>query len=1272
LDLALYPIRNCELFSNHWLENRLPLEPEWGECREAAFAALKEIMDIWSVEKDRLDHYDHEGSLEHAFIQPVLKALGWRPIYQTYLRGRKPDYALFADEEALNLALKAGTKAPQFWDYPVILADAKAWHVPLDRPTTVNNRREYPPEQIEWYLANSRLDYALLTNGRLWRLIPREHDVDQPRFQTYLEADLPAILKNWNDLPGVLQAVETPEFSDFLLFFLFLGPAGYLSLQGRTPLVQRARQGSSEYRLGVGEDIKERVFEALRLCIEGFLHYRPNGLKAENHLDLCRQQSFIILYRLLFIMYAEDRRLLPYRVNKAYTSNRSLGRLRDEIASRLDLQAAGRYDDYSLEQTDIWDDLLILFDLVDGGRKTYGVPAYNGGLFSAKDHPFLTRMKMSDWHISRVIDQLGRARDAGHPKAGLYRVDYRDLQIQHLGNIYEGLLELRPEVVDRPLVVVRKKSGVEERTWPADRAVPRGFEPTGVSYTPGDVHLLTEKGERRASGSYYTPNHIVDYLVEETLGPLCRRISAVLEREIVEWENRSTDASAEEQLEIAATIERLRSEYDDRVLNLKVLDPAMGSGHFLLKACQYLAEEIATHPYTGDHRLEGIEGDEPVISYWKRRVVERCLYGVDQNPLAVELAKLALWLETVAVDRPLTFLDHHLRHGHSLVGARVSKLGALPDTGELIEVGFQERWQTLLPALLKPLADILELPSDTAAQIKTKEKLYRTRFEAVRKPFLQIADLWCAAFFLDRSNQPDPHLYQQALLTIGRKRSFNRMTKEPWFRLGLDRARAADAAFFHWEIEFPEVFFDAAGPKPNPGFDAVLGNPPYDVLSEKETGHDPAQLKRFLAHEPIYGPSRRGKNNLYKLFICRALDLMADGGRLGFIVPMALLGDDQAAGLRQAMLDRGAFYSIEAFPQKDDPSRRVFPEAKLSTAAFTYVKSADDALKQTPFKSRVHPGKTVEKDSPALTLTTKDIPLYDASNLSIVSCSQADWDLAVRIMTSGRMGRLKDICQQFQGEVNESIEKEKDVLSKDQMDGPIVLRGSNVCLYAIRKASQGETYYIKEKKFFQGKALTAKAYHTKKRRVGFQRSSPQNNYRRIIAAEIQAGNYCFDTISYVPEIHCKVPFEFILGVLNSKLADWYFRLGSTNSKVNEYQFNNLPCPPILVKPDKLDMQIQTEAIVALNEGDFTGAFEVIRPCLEVPPFGAAALGLMVEAVRRITAVEAARGEISRSERSRLAPEAQPYQDLIDRMLYAMAGLSEAEAAGLEERLSRML
>jgi len=1274
LALPFGPIKNQNLLSNHWLEHRLRSEPEWTEFRRTAEDLIGRLGLLWKQQRDRVAQYG-EASLEQAFIQPVLTQLGWTILYQTSLRGRKPDYALFLQDSDLTSALNAGRTNFQFWNHVMLVGDAKAWTTNLDRPIRTENEREYPPEQIEWYVQRSGSQYGLLTNGRLWRLYPRDLSAHQPRFETYLECDLGALLNGWveaGDGNGQRTwAEDEPLICDFLKFYLFFSPVGFTRTDERRALIERAVEGSTVYRLGIGEGLKSRVFHALQTTIRGFLNCPQNGLDPDRDLSLCRNQSLILLYRLLFVMYAEDRDLLPYRTNHLYRNNRSLSRLRDEIGGELDRLDEGRGVDFGQDSFRFWESVTALSDLIDKGKR-YGVPAYNDGLFDPEENQFLTEKVLSDWHLARVIDQLSRAPDEQHPDAGLSRVDYRDLSIQHLGHVYEGLLELQPQRAQEAMVVVRRRGRQqgEQKIIPVSEAIPAGFERTGETCEPGEVFLATDKGERRASGSYYTPNHIVEYIIQKTLAPTCKQIADQLQTEIQEAESQLNQARGQNRQAMKDKLATLSADFDDRVIALKVLDPAMGSGHFLLRACQYLAEEIATNPYTSDPGGEQLESDESTLSFWKRRVVEHCLYGVDLNPLAVELAKVALWLETAAVNYPLTFLDHHLRCGNSLVGAKVEALGSLPGAESLPL--FEQQVSSRLPAVLDGLKLIVDKPSDTVEQVKEKAKIFKDVVDAIRKPFIAVADLWSATYFLDRADQITPDQYARALQTIGVQNHHLRLRREAWFQKALEVAHRSDVLSFHWELEFPEVFFDSTGRREGAGFDVVIGNPPYDVLSEKETGHDLSRLREFLRSQPVYQPSFRGKNNLYKLFVCRAVELLRDGGRMGFVTPMAILGDKQAMEIRRLILGAGAFTSVDAFPQKDDPERRVFREAKLSTAVFSLIKTGSEAARNAPFVSCVHPAQYIEPDSPSLSLSTPQIPSYDPSNLTIVSCSQEDWDLATRIMQSGRMVRLGELAEFFQGEVNETNERARGSFAKDPRRGQLVTRGASICLYVTRPASQGTDLYLNVSRFLAGKGRDTKAYHHEHRRIGLQESCPQNNFRRIIAAIVPPGEFCNHTINYCPQAQCHGPLELVLAILNSRLSDWYFRLGSTNAHVSQYQLANLPYPRFVQQDTKDDKRLREGGLAAIDRMNMTKVFDVLQPALATPPFGVAVRDTIVELVRRIIAAEQHRGNIARSERSALSAQAQPYQDLIDRLLYAMAGLSEEEAKGLEDRLARML
>ena len=227
-------------------------------------------------------------------------------------------------------------------------------------------------------------------------------------------------------------------------------------------------------------------------------------------------------------------------------------------------------------------------------------------------------------------------------------MDYRDLEIRHLGSIYEGLLEYQLRCAAEPLVIVRQKG--KERYEPAAGAVP--------DVPAGQVYLVTDKGERKATGSYYTPDYIVQYIVEQTVGPVLAERTARF---------RKPDGKITDEAGLAQAI-----------LGINCLDPAMGSGHFLVAAAEYIAGTWWGWGWEptkdeNDKALVSVSA-EPELAYWRRRVAQACIYGVDLNPLAVELAKLSLWLATVSKDKPLSFLDHHLRCGNSLIGARVADL----------------------------------------------------------------------------------------------------------------------------------------------------------------------------------------------------------------------------------------------------------------------------------------------------------------------------------------------------------------------------------------------------------------------------------------------------------------------------------------------------------------------------------------------------------------------------------------------------------------------
>jgi len=304
--------------------------------------------------------------------------------------------------------------------------------------------------------------------------------------------------------------------------------------------------------------------------------------------------------------------------------------------------------------------------------------------------------------------------------------------------------------------------------------------------------------------------------VENTLGPLVDEMEKALQDELSAMDEKIHRARGEERLLLQREKRKLLQGARERVLDLKVVDPAMGSGHFLVSACDYLARRIAEL----EAALTGNETEEAVPDL-KRTVAVRSLYGVDVNPLATELAKLSLWLHTVAKGKPLSFLDHHLRTGNSLIGARVKDLTRSP-SGKAFQIGL---WESKiiedLGKAIRHLAFIKEAAGDSRSDIQAKKGEWALVNAWIGK-YKQAANVWLSPHFGGKLADGD---YGQ-VITVAAENSLEKVENKVFFVRAQEIA--ARERLFHWELEFPDVFFDRFGrPLENPGFDAVLGNPPY-------------------------------------------------------------------------------------------------------------------------------------------------------------------------------------------------------------------------------------------------------------------------------------------------------------------------------------------------------------------------------------------------------------------------------------------------------------
>ena len=1146
----MIPYRNQRLFSNYYLEELLPEEKEFAIDEAELKEVYQKIRALW--DKDRFSSIN-EPQLRKHFLDKVFEILGWTvDVEPPTPTGEKkhPDYALFHSENELRDAQKASKE--EYFKSVACIAEAKRWERKLDRkdkgdPEDIEN----PSLQMSNYLWLTEVKWGILTNGRYWRLYERE---TSKKIDFFYEIDLESLLEN-----GTLE--------DFRYFYLFFRKDAFPNF------VQKVYIGSRDYAEAVGEELKENVYESLRLLAQGFLEF-PNNNLSQSDLKEIHDNSLILLYRLLFIFYAEYNQLLPFRENKAYTDSYSLDAIKKEIANKIDKRKPLPISTHSY-----WDRLKELFEIINNGNEELEVPPYNGGLFDPEKHPFLEKYNVGDCHIAHVIDLLSRSKDKGF-------IDYSSLDIRHLGSIYEGLLEYKLQIAEEDLVPTKEKG--KEIYIPLKEAKKQSKKiDKNKIVQKGEVYLVTDKGERKATGSYYTPRYIVKYIIENTLGPLIDDIykKARLAKTIKEgkeplerifqklieekeekekvnlrrlWDLTKDDKERKDFLLNLLDGAQPKHGYDPikMILDLKVLDPAMGSGHFLVEATDYLARELL-RALSGEVDAKFEEED---IRWARREIVERCIFGVDLNPLAVELAKLSLWLYTVSKNRPLNFLDHHLRCGNSLIGVKISDLAVLPslknkkrETSEPRQLSlFESTFREKIDALLGALSQIEALPSDTVKQIREKEGLYQ-KFRKIIVRFQDVADVWTSTFFGNEVGLADHEQLHNNLRATDKE--WEALKEKSWFKKAKEIADKKH--FFHWELEFPEVFFEEDKKKENPGFDAVVGNPPYDVISEKEQQKEVKEDKNFFSSLSFYKPAIGSKLNFYRLFVTLSLELLKKKGRHGFIVPLALLADKQAKPLRKFLLTKTRIEKIEAFPQKDDPFNRVFFEAKLSTCVYIVKKSTP-----TLFFIRVHPGKDILKGIIPLEIYPDQIEEFDSDNLSIPcypGMTTKDFHLALKLIKVCKGNVSKNLAPSQQGEVN--LTSHAEFLSCNP-NGQIVLRGAHIDRYQFNEEpKQGTPVYLNIEKFLQAHSKNSKAYDYQYTRIGYQRGAAIDNWRRIIATIVEKGNFCSDTVNYIVNPK-QLNLFAILGFLNSSLWEWRFRLTSTNNHVNAYEINGMPMPCI--------------------------------------------------------------------------------------------------------------
>ena len=723
-------------------------------------------------------------------------------------------------------------------------------------------------------------------------------------------------------------------------------------------------EDSRKYQNEVSERLSEQVMHALYELLRGLqaAHDASRGallrepLSPDGDRDDVYRALLSVILRLVFLLYAEERGVLPE--DETFARHYSLAglyrRLREDAALHPDTMD---------QRFGAWAQLLVLFRLIHDGApawRTGGalhLPERLGALFDPDRFPFLEgrhaaagarqtteRVRpplVSDGAVHRVLEKLFVLDGE--------RISYRTLDVEQIGSVYETIMGFRMEVATGPSVAVKpaKKLGapstidleallaepagararwlqartdrnvtdtvakglraartVDDLHAALDRVLDKDAAPDLV---PPGALVLQPNEERRRSGSHYTPRALTEPVVRHALAPVLDRLRG-------DGHNRPPPTPAQ-------------------ILDLKVCDPAMGSGAFLVETCRQLADALI-EAWGAHGEMPAIPPDEDEVIHARRLVAQRCLYGIDRNPTAVDLAKVSLWLSTLARDHPLTFVDHAFRHGDSLVGLTRRQIESLDWAAD----ARSPQRDFKIMRVRERMAEVAELRRrirEAGEEVSDRERhdLWHDAHDEL-DPVRLSGDLVLAAFFAGSKPKQREERRREFAKTVLSGEAIRYLS---W----IEEQRHANPPLvpFHWEIEFPEAF-----ERENPGFDAFVGNPPFagkNALAAGNVAHYPDWLK--VLHDGSHGNA-----DLVAHFYRRAFDLLRDGGALGLIATNTIAqGDTRSSGLRWICEHGGEIYRATRRVKWPGEAAVVVSVLHVSKGRFPGVKRLDDQTVET-------------------------------------------------------------------------------------------------------------------------------------------------------------------------------------------------------------------------------------------------------------------------------------------------------------------------------------
>jgi hypothetical protein len=868
------------------------------------------------------------------------------------------------------------------------------------------------------------------------------------------------------DIDLAIAAGDPSTFA--VLWGLVRADAIAVGAPGVTSTLDRAVQLCERHRADVRSSLQHGVHDALTHLVGAFVAARRSRSPA------FFDESLVVIYRILFLLFAEARGLVP-RWHPVYRDSYTIEALRVPAETRS--RPAG-----------LWEALQAIARLAHRGCRagTLRVPPFNGRLFSPAHAPLADSVPLDDGAVREALVALTTRRS----KAGVERIAYAELGVEQLGGVYERVLD---------------------------------FEPA-MSGTHARAVTLVRAERRKATGSFYTPRSLTEFLVRRTLAPLVH------------------DATPE------------------CILGLRVLDPAMGSGAFLVAACRYLAAAYET-ALVREGGLSHGDITDPERAGFRRAIAQRCLFGVDINPMAVQLGRLSLWLATLAAAKPLTFLDHHLRAGNSLLGASLADVVRYPLANRRTRAGplplfDDEALDAAMQATVGPRLAITNEPGDTLDQVRAKERMLGRldRDDGPLATWKRVADLWCGRWF-----PPDEDDEAAARMKAAQRGGvFGAMADEllgrgPTLpshvagRLHADvRAAAARERFFHWTLEFPEVFrAEDGGTRAGGGFDAVIGNPPWEMLrgdrgagaTRERAGEAASRLTGFARHSGVYLLQSRGHANLYQLFLERALSLVRRGGRVGMVLPSGFATDHGCAALRRHLFDRASVDTLISIENRE----RLFP---IHRGLKFLLLSATAAGETTAIRLRsgIRNVETLDRlpdiavDADSIVVPRVLIERFTGRQLAIPDVrSAADVDIVARIAsTVPPLGAAEGWDLHFGRELNASDDRKHFC---EGGHGLPVVEGKHVQPFVVDLTAVRQRIA----RGIAVRLLTA-AETFGRARLAYRDVAASTNKLTLIAAVVPVDTVTTHTLFCLKEPVGEELQQYLCGIFNSYVANYLVRL----------------------------------------------------------------------------------------------------------------------------------